>query len=90
VVSRLWAQACLSATSTVAVGFATTFLAVGKTKWWWLVLAVGTVGLIVGAVWGYCAQKRSWSGITWNQLWVRGDSPRQIEREMRPWWLFGR
>jgi len=52
-----WAAAGLSAASTVTVCFAVTFLAAEKTAWWWLVLALGALGLTVGAVWFVRAQK---------------------------------
>lgn len=55
-ISRLWAPVSLSSASIVIVTFAINFLSVGKTAWWWLVLAVGAVGLTVSAIWIYRAQ----------------------------------
>jgi hypothetical protein len=61
--ARVWAPATLTVVSTVAVGFAINFLTSGTANWWWwLILGVGAVAGIVGAVWTFLVQREHSGG----------------------------
>jgi hypothetical protein len=55
--SRYGPPAALGAISTAALTFAINFLTDGKAGWWWIVLALGLLGLVTAALWGYVLQR---------------------------------
>lgn len=58
-VGRLWAPATLTAVSTIGGGIAATYATGDHAKWWWwLAVAACALGLVVGAIWTYGAEKR--------------------------------
>lgn len=60
-ITQLWVPLAGSAMSTAAVGFAINYLtADGRAHWWWwVVLACGTVGIVVCGAWTYRLQSNS-------------------------------
>jgi hypothetical protein len=58
VITQLWAPLTISAISTVAVGFAINLLTADNPRgWgWWVLLAAGIVGIVIGGLWAYRLQ----------------------------------
>ncbi len=54
VAGRLWAPLTLGAVSTADIDATSNFLTdAGQSRWWWLLLVAGIVGLIGSGVWGF-------------------------------------